>query len=213
MPNLSSYQAKGVALKEGKTRAFWSEWISAYPIAMNGYDDYFDKVSIMDTKVHLNTNIDIFDIPKKRVFYNSEWHDFDIIVNTISPDILFNQCYGELPYVGLDLQLLVLPMKNCFPEDVYFLYYANKEPFKRLVEYKKFTHYESETTLLGIEVPSMNGKHYPMPIKKEIEKSKMYLDLLPENVFSIGRAGSYEYLVDIDDCILQSFETINKLDS
>ena len=29
---------------------------------------------------------------------------------------------------------------------------------------------------------------------------------MPEGVFSIGRAGSYRYLVDIDDCIEQAFE-------
>src|SRR5438876_305361 len=34
-----NWSAKGVALKEGP-RAFWDVWISAYPYAPNGYDDY-----------------------------------------------------------------------------------------------------------------------------------------------------------------------------
>ena len=37
-------------------------------------------------------------------------------------------------------------------------------------------------------------------------KAQKYYDLMPPGVFSIGRAGSYRYLVDIDDCIEQAFE-------
>jgi len=205
-----NWSAKGVALKEGKTRAFWSEWISAYPYNLNGYDDYFD-IATKEANILLNTSIDHFDIKNKKVFYLGEWHSYDIIINTISPDYLFEKCFGELKYSGLDLQLLVLPMEKCFPENVYFLYYANKEPFKRLVEYKKFTHYKSNTTLLGIEVPSANGKYYPMPVKAEKARAKRYLDMFPSDTYSIGRAGSYEYLVDIDDCILQAMELCKNL--
>ena len=52
----------------------------------------------------------------------------------------------------------------------------------------------------------MNGKHYPMPIKSEQIRAKKYHDLMPENVYSIGRAGTYRYLVDIDDCIEQAMQ-------
>ena len=45
-------------------------------------------------------------------------------------------------------------MKDCFPEDIYFLYYANKEKFTRIVEYKRFTKYDSPNTLIGLEIPS-----------------------------------------------------------
>ncbi len=204
------WSAKGVALKEGKTRAFWSEWISAYPYADNGYDDYF-SISTSEANILFNTKIEKFDIQKKKVFFNNDWHSYDIIINTISPDLLFKQCYGELPYVGLDLQLIVLPMEYCFPESVYFLYYANNEPFKRLVEYKKFTKHKSKTTLLGMETPSMNGKHYPLPIKSHKALAKKYFDLMPENVYTMGRAGCYDYGIDIDDCILQGLELNDKI--
>ena len=42
-------------------------------------------------------------------------------------------------------------------------------------------------------------------------KAQKYYDLMPEGVFSIGRAGSYRYLVDIDDCIEQAFEIVRIL--
>ena len=142
----------------------------------------------------------------KKVSIGNDTLQFDIIVNTISPDILFDYCYGELSYVGRDFHKIVFPTENVFPDHVYFLYYANEEKFTRLVEYKKFTHHKSPTTLIGMEVPSMNGKYYPMPIKKEMEKAEKYFNLMPDGVFSMGRAGSYRYLVDIDDCIEQSME-------
>ena len=205
-----SWSPKGVALKEGP-RAFWDHWISAYPYAANGYDDYFD-IAAQEATVYLSTRISHYDIPNKTVVINGERRSFDIIINTISPDILFDYAYGELPYVGIDFYRIVLPIEHCFPENVYFLYYANDEPFKRLVEYKKFTLHKAPTTLIGMEIPSLNGgKHYPMPIKAEQVKAQKYFDEMPERVFSIGRAGSYRYEVDIDDCIAQAMDIAEQL--
>ena len=45
---------------------------------------------------------------------------------------------------------------------------ANDERFTRLVEYKKFTLHKSPTTLVGMEIPSMNGKYYPLPMKSAL---------------------------------------------
>ena len=68
----------------------------------------------------------------------------------------------------------------------------------------RFTKYKSNNTLLGIEFPSLNGKFYPMPLESDQDLAKKYHDMIPENVFSIGRNGSYRYSVDIDDCIEQA---------
>jgi UDP-galactopyranose mutase len=199
-----SWSPKGVALKTGN-RAAWDSALSGYPYAANGYDDYFE-ISTLNTSVLLATKIENFDIPNKRVQLNGNWEQFDIIVNTVSPDLLFDYCYGELPFIGRDFHKIVLPVKEAFPKDVYFVYYVNDEAFTRIVEYKKFTRHNSESTLLGLEIPSKNGKHYPLPIKSEINRAKKYIALMPEGVYSIGRAGSYLYSVDIDDCIEQAIE-------
>ena len=79
------------------------------------------------------------------------------------------------------------------------------------MEYKKFTLHKSESTLLALEIPSRNGKHYPLPIRKWQTVADSYLNALPEGVFSIGRAGSYRYEVDIDDCIEQSMDVASKI--
>jgi UDP-galactopyranose mutase len=204
-----NWSPKGVALKEGP-RAAWDIAISAYPYDPAGYNPYFD-IGTKEAKVLLSTRIEAYDIPQKRVKFGGEWRSYDVIVNTISPDMLFESVYGELPFIGRDFHKIVLPAKSVFPEHVYFLYYANDEQFTRIVEYKKFTHHESPTTLLGLEIPSLNGKHYPLPIKSEQARAQKYLDLLPEGVFSIGRAGTYRYDVDIDDCIEQAMKMIAAL--
>ena len=56
-----------------------------------------------------------------------------------------------------------------------------------------------------MEIPSFNGKHYPMPFQWAQRRATQYYDAFPsEGVFSIGRAGSYLYGLDIDDCIWQA---------
>lgn len=199
------WSPKGVAIKDGP-RAAWDIAISAYPYAEDGYNQYFDSLFDKNINIHLNKLIEGFDIKNKKVYFDGEYKTYDVIINTISPDLLFEKNYGELPFIGRDFHKIVFPSEYVFPKNVYFLYYANDEKFTRLVEYKKFTHHKSKTSLVGMEIPSLNGKHYPLPIKSELEKAARYHAEMPEGVFSIGRAGTYRYLVDIDDCIEQSLK-------
>jgi UDP-galactopyranose mutase len=203
------WSPKGATLKKGP-RAAWDIAISAYPIALDGYNAYFD-IATAKAKVLLNTKIERFDIEKKIVFFNGNEEKYDIIINTISPDILFDFCFGELPYMGRDLIKLILPVEFALPKDVYFSYYAGEENFTRVVEYKKLSGFKSDSTLIGIEFPSNNGRHYPMPFLSEYDRAEKYFNLMPENVYSIGRAGSYRYQVDIDDCIEQAFGVVDKI--
>lgn len=198
------WTTKGDPIKKGKRDAFDSPDIfSAYPIALDGYNAYFD-IATKGSKVLLNTKLEECDIQNKKAKIEGVDHKFDYIINTISPDELFNRDIGELKYIGRDLHTIVLPMEYCFPDGVFFLYYANKEKFTRIVEYKKFSLHKSKTTLIGIEFPSKNGKFYPMPLSSEQDLAKKYHDRFPEQTFSIGRNGSYRYSVDMDDSIEQA---------
>ena len=198
------WSPKGVTIKDGP-RAALDNCMSAYPIANDGYNRFFDSIE-GKCEILLDTSIQEFDIPNKSVVIDGKKHTYDYIVSTISPDILFNACFGELAYMGRDVNLIVFPTEHVFPENVYFLYYPGTEKQTRLVEYKKFTQHQDKHSLVGIEYPSSNGKHYPLPLKNEMLLAQKYYDLMPQGVFSIGRAGSYRYLVDIDDCIEQAFE-------
>lgn len=199
-----NWSPKGATLKEGP-RACWDTAISAYPYAPDGYNAYF-SLATAESRVLLNTRIEEYDIENRRVRIGDTWQHFDVIINTISPDTLFGHCYGELPFIGRDFHKIVFPTEHVFPENVYFLYYANDERFTRLVEYKKFTHHESPTTLVGMEIPSLNGKHYPLPFQSEIKRARRYHEAMPGHVYSLGRAGSYRYAIDIDDCLEQALE-------
>jgi UDP-galactopyranose mutase len=199
------WSPKGVALKEGPKEA-WDVAISAYPFARNGYDDYFE-LSTLESNNYLNTTIDKYDLVNKTVWIEGVKSNYDIIINTISPDLVMNNIYGELPYLGREFHKFVLPVKFAFPENVYFLYYTGNEKLTRLVEYKKFTKqkYDEESTLIGLEIPANNGrKDYPLPFKSEINRAKKYFSDMPDNVFSIGRAGKYKYGYDIDDCVIDA---------
>ena len=198
------WSPKGATIQDGP-RAALNNCMSGYPIAKDGYNYFFDSIE-GKCKILLNTLIQNFDIPNKTVTIDGSKEKYDFIVNTISPDLLFNYSHGELAFMGRDVHLLVFPSEYVFPKNVYFLYYPGKEKQTRMVEYKKFTQHKSKNSLIGIEYPSMNGKHYPMPLRKEMLKAQKYYDLMPDGVFSMGRAGSYRYMVDIDDCIEQAFE-------
>jgi UDP-galactopyranose mutase len=53
-------------------------------------------------------------------------------------------------------------------------------------------------------------KLYPFPMAADQALAKRYLDLLPQDVYSIGRMGTYRYL-DIGNIIEQCFELQDKI--
>jgi UDP-galactopyranose mutase len=197
-----AWSPKGVALKEG-SRACWDTAISAYPLAPNGYDDYFTISTAGVANVLLSTRIEKYDMEKRRVFMHGAWHSYDLIVSTVSPDVLLGPIHGELAFLGRDFLKIVLPVEFAFPENVYFVYDASNEPFTRMVEYKKFTLHKSPHTFVGLEIPSTRNKLYPMPLKKHIAQAERYFADMPKGVVSLGRAGSYKY-IDIDDILDQA---------
>jgi len=199
-----SWSPKGATIKtEQESKAAWSEAISAYPIAEDGYNSYFEN-SVKNINVMLNTSAKIKDLKKKIFTINNEDIQFDIVISSTSPDILMNFELGELPYIGRDIHKIVFPTEYVFPKDIYFLYFANDEKFTRLTEYKKFTKHKSPTTLISLEIPSKNGRHYPLPQKKWQKLAESYISEFPEWMYSVGRNGNYYYSVDIDDCIYQA---------
>jgi UDP-galactopyranose mutase len=203
------FTPKGVALKTEKSRAAWTEAIAGFPKAFNGYDDFFDRATEHVT-VRLNTNIEAFDMERHRVQVEGAWESYDMIISTVSPEIILNNAFGELRWAGRDFFKIVMPTESVFPDGVYFLYYANNEPFTRMVEYKKFYDYQSPTTLLGLEMPSNKNKLYPFPMKKDQDLHQKYMEAMPERVYSIGRMGTYRYL-DIGMIIDQCMELTSEL--
>jgi UDP-galactopyranose mutase len=204
-----SFTPKGVALKTGPDKAAWTEAISAFPHAHDGYNQYFE-IATQNAHVKLNTHIQAYDMHKKRIKIDDQWHVYDLIISSLSPEVILNNAFGKLRWSGRDFFKIVLPCKSVLPENVYFLYYANQEPFTRIVEYKKFYNYDASTTLLGLEIPSFSNKLYPYPMAVDLQRAQQYIDAMPANVYSIGRMGTYRYL-DVGMIIEQCMDMVKKI--
>lgn len=183
--------------------------LHAYPIDENGYNKFFDYC-VRNSKVYLNKEISNIDLEKREINIDNEIISGDIIVSTICLDDLMKKSYGELRYMGRDFIKIVLPTKHAFGESLHFIHYPNREPFTRIVEYKNLTLHKSNSTLLVMEIPSYNNRLYCYETKDEKLKSRKYLDALPNNVYSVGRLGTYKYL-NIGDCLEMVWQLVDKL--
>ena len=83
--------SKGATLKKGP-RAAWDKAISAYP-QKNGYNDFFDKINKKKVEVILNVNFKVSNLKQKKFIINGKKRNFDIVINTISPDIFFKKIW------------------------------------------------------------------------------------------------------------------------
>lgn len=173
--------------------------LHAYPIEETGYNRFFEYCT-RNSKVYLNTNIERVDLEKREVYVSGEVIKGDIIVSTIALDDLMENCYGELRYMGRDFHKIVLPTEHIFKEGHHFIHYPNHEKFTRIVEYKMLTGHKSDSTLLVMELPSHSNKLYSYNIKSEHDKAAKYINSIPNNVYTIGRMGTYQYL-NINQCI------------
>jgi UDP-galactopyranose mutase len=192
-------------LRGGNVASWSSDRItSAFPLARNSYNDYFDQ-AVKEANVKLSTRIEEFDVPHYRVKIAGEWHTYDIMINTIYPEVFMSNIYGPLRWMGRDFIKLVLPVEHVLPHNVFFLYFTNSEQVTRMVEYKKFYQNKSPSSLIAIEIPSKSNKLYPYPMRKDIETAEKYFQAMPRNVFTLGRAGSYRY-IDVDDIIGQCLD-------
>ncbi|GFK94937.1 UDP-galactopyranose mutase [Fundidesulfovibrio magnetotacticus] len=196
------FSPKGVALKDGDRVSFEGSKVIGYPVNLEGFNPFFEAC-VQDATVIRDTPVHRFDLDNKRVLAGDQWLSADLIVSTISPDIVFDYCHGELRYIGRHFMKLILPCERVTPEPYYFLYYAGDEPYTRVVEYKLLTGYTAPDTLLGIEIPTFDNKLYPYPVKADIAKAQRYIAMFPQDVHTIGRMGKYHYdnmHVVIRDC-------------
>jgi UDP-galactopyranose mutase len=209
--DIFKWSAKDRPIETGE-RGAYKDSILGYPIARDGYNAYFDAMTEgtevilgpLAALMHNGTGV-------YEVWTGTRKMKPDVIISTIPVDELCGHRLGELPYVGRDFHLLVLPTKQVFPGNVRFCHYASpRDEWTRVTEFKKLTYHESESTLLVLEKPSKNNKLYPYVTKANEALAKKYLDSLPPNVHSIGRLGTYKYST-IEQTIVQAFQCAAKI--
>jgi UDP-galactopyranose mutase len=193
-------------------RGAYKDSILGYPISPDGYNAYFDEMT-EGTEVILGEKAEVIwmEGEHKVVCPSGDFKGADVVISTIPVDELCSYRFGELPYVGREFHLLVLPAKQVFPGDVRFCHYASdRDEWTRVTEFKKLTYHESESTLLVLEKPSKVNKLYPYVTKANEALAKKYLESLPPKVHSIGRLGTYKYST-IEQTIVQAFQCAAKL--
>lgn len=214
------WSAKDKPIETGTREAYKGSYIG-YPVPKDAYNGYFEKM-VEGTTVELQQDA-VWQGPQ---YPNRVWRrngggieEADVIVSTIPIDELvfdWMQPGGvpedkQLPYAGRDFHLLVLPCAQVFPGDVRFCHYAGAgDEWTRATEFKKITYHESDSTLLVLEKPSRANKLYPFLTKANEAKAKEYLAMLPPNVHSIGRLGTYKYST-IEQTIVQAFQCAAKI--
>lgn len=200
--DIFKWSAKDVPIeKTGTTREAYKGSYLGYPINRHGYNPYFDAM-VAGVEVRVGERADASEIDRLSAF--------DAVISTIPIDEFLGYRFGELPYVGRDFSVFILPVKQAFPGDVRFCHYAGREPHTRITEFKKITYHESEDSLFVLETPSKRNKLYPYLTKANMALAQKYLDALPPNVYSIGRLGTYKYST-IEQTIVQAFEVVAKI--
>lgn len=203
------WSAKDKVIESGSKECYKGS-ILGYPVDRGGYNSYFEKTSAGATVV-LNENVSEVDLARRTVkLSDGTTLAGDVLVSSIPLEELCGGSRGELRYAGRDFIPFVLPCREVFPGHIRFCHYTQAEPYTRIVEYKKLTFHEAEDTLLVMEIPSMSNKLYPYMIREQIERARAYLSDLPENVYSIGRLGTYKYST-IEQTISQCFGTFKKI--
>jgi UDP-galactopyranose mutase len=202
-----AWSAKDKPLQSGSRRAYKGSYL-AYPYGLYGYNPYFDKCLLGSKTIYGVGFQSLSDDSRSVIGTDGKTYNADVIISTISIDDLFQADDGPLPYVGRTFIPFVLPCSSVIPGDVLFLHYSQREPYTRIVEYKKLTLHEDPNTLLVMEFPASaeeGGRLYPYMRKKDLAHAEKYRKRLPGNIYSIGRLGTYRYST-IEQTISQAFQ-------
>ena len=194
--HIFKWSAKDKAIETGTKEAYKGSYIG-YPVNLEAYNPYFAKMVEGVEVIH-------------KTYHHGESLQSDVVVSTIPIDEFCGYRYGELPYVGRDFSVFILPTRQAFPGDVRFCHYAGTERHTRITEFKKITYYDSPDSLFVLETPSKANKLYPYLTKANTALTEGYLKSLPENTYSIGRLGTYKYST-IEQTITQAFECYSKI--
>ena len=195
--DIFKWSAKDKAIETGTKEAYKGSYIG-YPVNLHAYNPYFEKM------------VEGVEVIYQRQYAHRDYVQSDVVVSTIPIDEFCGFRYGQLPYVGRDFSVFILPTRQAFPGDVRFCHYAGKEAHTRITEFKKITYYDSPDSLFVLETPSKNNKLYPYLTKGNTALADAYMKSLPENTYSIGRLGTYKYST-IEQTIVQAFECYAKV--
>lgn len=169
-------------------------------IPVDGYTKLLSNMmSLSNIELRLNTNFKSFDFKLyKRVFY------------TGSIDEFFDYKFGMLPYRSVEFKFEEYNFPYYQSNSV--INYPNNYDFTRIHEYKYYLNEISPNTIIAKEysqdfVPEKNDRYYPVEnkINSDLYKKYEYLSKDLNQVYFLGRLGSYKYY-DMDKAVANAME-------
>lgn len=186
----------------------------------NGYTEMFKKMlNHKDIHLMLNTNaFDLLELDKDRKEIKFLGEKFEgKVIYTGEIDVLFDSCYGDLPYRSLRFEYE--NYKKEYFQETAMTSYPNNYDFTRTTETKHMTGQESKTTTVIYEYPqkyerNTPGKdvpYYPIPNEENREKYEKYKKHAEDykNLILIGRLARYLYY-NMDQMIKLTLDTFEE---
>lgn len=136
------------------------------------------------------------------------------LIYTGKIDELFDFCFGELPYRGLELKFETVNRE--FYQDAGTIHFPNEYEFTRVSEMKRITGQKSDVTTIIREFPKDCNRndipYYPIPQKENIEKFNQYKEKAKEysGIILTGRLADYKYY-DMHASILIALDKFRSL--
>jgi UDP-galactopyranose mutase len=148
---------------------------------------------------------------------NKPYIDGKLITDTVfycgSIDELYNYKFGVLPYRSLHITFANYKRKSF--QSTAVVNYPAHPTMTRIVEYKKMTFQDVNSTTISKEYPGQfdlsskkfNQRMYPIINSKNVALYNRYLKLSKKtnNLIMLGRLAQYKYF-DMDDAILNALK-------
>ena len=112
--DIFKWSAKDKAIETGTKEAYKGSYIG-YPVNLHAYNPYFDKMTEGVEVIH-------------KKYTHGDSLQSDVVISTIPIDEFQGYRFGELPYVGRDFSVFILPSRQVFPGNLPFFPF----PFIRL---------------------------------------------------------------------------------
>lgn len=168
----------------------------------DGYTKMFEKMlNHKNIEVILNTDY-------KSIISSVK---FNKMIYTGPIDYFFDNKYGKLPYRSIRFEFRNYKIKD-YQETGQINFVDNSVNYTRVIEHKKLSQQNSETTTVSFEYPQSDGEpFYPIPTEENRHQYLLYrseCDTLKNTIFC-GRLAEYQYY-NMDQVVantLKVFET------
>lgn len=206
---------------EGYTKKQWDlypyelgkEVTSRIPTRTNRDSRYFtDKYQAIPKHGYTQMAENILNHRNIKVMLNTCYEEINYEVNYLKViftgciDEFFYEKYGKLPYRSL--KFIEETYDKEFYQQVGVINYPNDYDYTRITEYKYLTGQKHDKTTIIKEVSSATGDpYYPIPKHENKELYNMYKKEAEnnENVYFLGRLGTYSYM-NMDAVVYQALK-------